>query len=104
MRMMIPIEEKMKSEAEFGAKNLHYVITLKKADELREMGFIVTDSKEQRNSPRLHKIDWSKAGEKFKDVDIDTLDEKNDNYSLPEKLWIIASKVHKDPIKYYKTH
>ena len=93
MRTLIPVEEKMFSEAEFGLYNLYYIITLKKAEELREQGFVVTDSKETRNSPRLHKIDWSKACVgKFDYEDVSSLDEKSDEYTLPQKLYIVTYK------------
>lgn len=105
MRTLIPVDEKLFSEAEFGATNIYYIITLKKAEELRKDGFVVTDSKEQKGSPRVHKIDWTNAGEKFKDVeDIFALNEKDSQYTLPERLWIIAAKVKKDSVRYYKTH
>ena len=96
MRIMIPVEEKMASEAEFGFYYLYYVITLKKAEELRDLGFVVTDSKEQRSSPRLHKIDWSQAGKVFEGVDdIHSLNERDEKYTLPQKLWITSSKAKK---------
>ena len=104
MRTMTPVEEKMKKEAEFGAFNAYYLITLKKAAELRNQGFVVTDSKEQKGSPRLHKIDWSNAGERFKEANIAALNENCDDYSAPEKLWIISSKVKEDPVNYYRKH
>lgn len=93
MGMTIEVEEKMISEAEFGLYNLYYKITKKKADELRKQGFVVTDSKESRNFPRLHKIDWSKACiGKFDYEDVSKLNENSDEYTFPQKLYIISYK------------
>ena len=93
MSMTITVEEKMVSEAEFGLYNLYYKITKKKAEELRSQGFVVTDSKETRNYPRLHKIDWSKACiGKFDYEDVTKLDEKSEDYSFPQRLFIISYK------------
>ena len=105
MRIMIPVEEKMVSEAEFGLFFMHYVITLKKAKELREMGFEVTDLNQQHSSPRLHKIAWNQAGFGVFDYkNIMELDETDPKYTLPQKLWLITSKVQRNPALYYKTH
>ena len=93
MRTLIPVEEKMISEAQFGLYNLYYIITKKKADELRNQGFIVTDSKESNSFPRLHKIDWSKACVgKFDYENVSKLDENSDEYTFPQKLYIISYK------------
>ena len=93
MRTLIPVEEKMVSEAQFGLYCLYYIITKKKAAELRDQGFIVTDSKESNHFPRLHKIDWSKACVgKFDYEDVTKLDENSDEYTFPQKLYIISYK------------
>lgn len=55
-KLLIPLEQWLISEAEFGLFYLYDMITLKKAEELRTQGFVVTDLHENKSSPRLHKI------------------------------------------------
>lgn len=88
-RVLTTVEERMLSEAEFGFFHLYTKITKKKAKELQEKGFIVTDSKEKNSYPRLHKISWVRAAV---EGDIQNLDENDEKYSLPERLWIISKK------------
>lgn len=83
------IEERMKSEAEFCLFYLYAKIGKNKAEELRSEGFEVEDSKECNYYPRLHRIFWGNAEV---EGDIVTLDEKSEEYSLPQKLWIITMK------------
>ena len=93
MRILIPVEEKMLSEAEFGYYDLHYIITKKKANELREQKFVVTDLHKTNRFPRLHKIDWSHAGSQLTNsLEVNSLDENNEKYCFAERLWIISSK------------
>lgn len=99
---MATLEEKMFSEAEFGMFYIYHKISLKKANELRNLGFEVTDSKENRAFPRTHRIGWFGSGLKLAQKNIDELNEDDPGYSLPEKLWIISNKVLKDPVDYYK--
>lgn len=87
------LEERLISEAEFGAFYLYAKITLKKAQQLRKQGFIVTDSHEHKSSPRLHKICWRGAGAYVFDyMDSSKLDENDLSYSFPQRLWIISEK------------
>lgn len=92
-KLLASLEERLISEAEFGLFYLYDKITLKKAEELRAQGFVVTDSHENRSSPRLHKICWKCAGVGVFDYEpINSLDENNQNYSLAQRLWIISQK------------
>ena len=101
----ISLEEKMISEAEFGFYNMYHMITPKKAEELRQLGFSVSDMHENRSSPRIHRIDWSEARyENFEYSDIQKLNEDDAKYTLPQKLWIITTKVKNNPTAYYKSH
>lgn len=90
MSIMATVEEVMKSEAEFGLFYCNRKIGKVKANSLREIGFDVTDSKEFDYFPRLHKISWKNA--KVECEDISSLDENDEKYSFPQKLWIISSK------------
>lgn len=87
---IVTVEEKMKSEAEFGFFYLYTKLTKKKAQELRSLGFFVFDSRESKNFPRLHKIDWKQSVVECNDVH--SLNEKDSQYTLPQKLWITAMK------------
>ena len=96
MRTLIKVEEKMTSEAEFGLYFLYYPISLKKAEELQKLGFIVNDSHDKKTYPRLHKIDWSQAGAGIFDYEnISDLNENDSKLTLPQKLWIISTKSKK---------
>ena len=98
----LDLERKMHKDAEMGYFTCYYVITPKKADELREMGFTVTDLKQQSTPPGQFRIDWSQVGfEKFSGVDVFSLDEKDEKYTLAEKLWIISTKIHENPCRYF---
>lgn len=101
MNLVTPfLEERLISEAEFGLYELYAKITLKKAKELREKGFVVTDSYESKASPRLHKICWKEAGVYVFDYEnVYNLDENDPKYSLSQRLWIISEK-HKPSLKY----
>lgn len=92
-KLLIPLEQWLISEAEFELFYLYDKITLKKAKELRKEGFVVTDSHENRSSPRLHKICWKCAGVGVFDYEnINNLDENNMQYSFAQRLWIISEK------------
>lgn len=87
--MAITVEEKMESEAEFGRFYAYVKLTKKKAEELVREHFDVRDSKESKHYPRLHRISWewnTVEGE------ISALNEKSNEYTLAEKLWIISTK------------
>lgn len=89
----ISLENRLVFEAEFGLFYLYAKITLKKAEELRKQGFIVTDSHENKDSPRLHKICWRAAGALVFDyMDVRYLNENNAKYTFAQKLWIISEK------------
>lgn len=90
MTIVLPINERMKSEAEFGLFHVYTKLTKKKAEDFREEGFIVVDSKEVNYYPRFHKISWEHASVTGK---IESLDENSEEYSFPQKLWITATKV-----------
>lgn len=90
MTTLATIEEKMKSEAEFGLFFADLNIRLKKANSLREQGFEVADSKEVNYFPRLHHISWKKA--KVECMDVNSLDENSNEYTFAQKLWIISMK------------
>lgn len=88
--IITPLKETMKSEAEFGLFYAYAKIGKNKAEELREEGFEVEDSKELNYYPRLHRIFWGNAKV---EGDITTLNEKSEEYTFPQKLWIITTKV-----------
>lgn len=89
-RLTTPLEDRLVSEAEFGLFHSYENITHKKALELRKQGFFVIDSMQMRKFPRLHRIYWGQAIVKCDDVH--SLNENDPQYSLPQKLWIIAMK------------
>ena len=89
-KLVTPLEERLISEAEFGLFYFYENITHKKAVELRNSGFIVTDSMESKKFPRQHRIYWGQAIVECKNVHI--LNENDSQYSFPQKLWIIAMK------------
>lgn len=92
-KLLTPLEERLISEAEFGVFYLYAKITLKKAEELRKQGFVVTDSHENKSSPRLHKICWRCAGVGVFDYkNINNLDENDEQYSFAQRLQIISEK------------
>lgn len=84
------VEEKLKSEAEFGLFVANFKIGKTKANELRTSGFWVTDSKEFNYFPRIHRISWKEAKVECKDVKF--LNEDDPKYSFAQKLWIISMK------------
>lgn len=90
MGISATVEEILKSEAEFGLFKATFSIGKKKAISLREKGLIVDDSKDSKNFPRLHRMSWENAKVGYEDVK--ALDEDSDEYTLAEKLWIIAMK------------
>ena len=83
------IEQQMEAEAEFGLFFAYLKITKTKADELRRKGLNVTDSKESKKFPRLHRIAWENS---HVDGNVYNLDERDIKYSLSQKLWIISMK------------
>lgn len=85
------VEEKLMSEAEFGLFTANFKISKTKASELQENGFEVIDSKEYNYFPRLHRISWKNAMVECKE-DVKFLNEKDSEYSLAQKLWIISMK------------
>ena len=89
-RLIIPLEEQLISEAEFGLFYFYRDITHKKAIELQKEGFIVKDSLQSRRFPRQHRIYWGHAVVKCDYIY--TLNENDPQYSFPQKLWIIAMK------------
>ena len=89
-RLTTPLEDRLVSEAEFGLFYMYEDITHKKSAELKEQGFIVKDSMQNRSFPRLHKIDWKQAVVECEDVH--SLNENDSQYSFAQKLWIIAMK------------
>lgn len=92
---IVPLEERMKSEAEFGYFHVYHKIGKNKSEELQKEGFDVKDSKEVKYYPRFHRISWEHAEVRG---DIDSLDENSEEYSLPQKLWIITTKTRKNKI------
>ena len=89
-RLTTPLEERLISEAEFGLFHFYEDITHKKEVELRQAGFIVTDSKEIKRFPRRHRIYWGQAVVECEDVH--SLNENDTQYSFAQKLWVIAMK------------
>ena len=94
MAIMATVEDKMKSEAEFGLFFADFKIGKNKANELREEGFSVTDSKEVNCFPRLHHISWKKAKVECENVNL--LDENSNEYTFAQKLWIISMRNQSD--------
>ena len=92
MRNTITVEERMESEAEFGFFYYYGKLTKKKANELSSLGFTVTDSHESKSYPRLFKVSWLDVELEDCGLDIDTLNEKDEKYTLAQKLWIISTK------------
>lgn len=90
MSISTPVEEIMKSEAEFGLFNCYHKIGKIKAQSLRNEGFDVTDSREVDYFPRMHRISWEDAVVNVEDVK--ELDENSDDFTHPQRLWIITSK------------
>ena len=90
MGISATVEERMKSEAEFGLFFADLKIGKNKANELRQNGCDVLDSKEAKNFPRFHHISWKNAKVKCEDVNL--LDENSNEYTLAQKLWIISMK------------
>ena len=90
MAMTTVVEDKLYSEAEFGLFFAYQKITKKKADELRTNGLQVADCNDSRSFPRLHYISWKNA--KVNCEDVSSLDEKSDEYTLAQKLWIVSMK------------
>lgn len=86
---IITVEERMRSEAEFGLFCGFAKIGKRKAQELRENGFDVRDSKEKKTYPRTHRISWEWS---VVDGDISELNENSEEYSLAKRFWIIATK------------
>ena len=84
------VEEKLKSEAEFGLFVANFKIGKTKANELRQNGLEVTDLKEFNYFPRVHRISWKEARVECKDVK--SLDENDSKYSFAQKLWILSMK------------
>lgn len=87
-RCITTVEEKMWSEAEFGFFHHYEVITKTKAIELRKQGFIVTDSKDRKNFPRLHRIYWGQAVVEC--ANVHALNSKDNIYTFPQQLWITS--------------
>lgn len=94
-------EWKLVSEAEFGAFYYYAKITKKKSIELINQGFEVTDSKNARNYPRLHRIYWGNALKLEENQNIRMLNENDPKYTFPERLWIISTKSLQDPAYYF---
>ena len=90
MGISATIEERMKSDAYFGLFFADLKIGKTKANELRENGFYVLDSKEAKNFPRFHHISWKNAKVECEDVNL--LDENSNEYTFAQKLWIISMK------------
>lgn len=90
MTTIVSLEEKLQSEAEFGLFFAHQKITQTKAKNLRDEGLSVTDLHITRSSPRLHYISWKEA--KVDCLDVHSLDETSNQYTLAQKLWIISMK------------
>ena len=105
MDILNEVETKMHKDAEAGCYNTYYIISEEKADELRKKGFDVKDSDKQSCSPRVFRIDWSQAGvDRFIGVDVFSLNEKNEEYTHAEQLWIISSQIRENPVRYFETH
>ena len=90
MAIMATVEERMKSEAEFGLFFADLKIGKNKANELRNEGLNVTDSKEVNYFPRFHHISWKEA--RVECDNVQKLDESSNEYTLAQKLWIISMK------------
>lgn len=88
MGTTVTLEEKLWSEADFGMFHSYEVITKAKAAELRKEGFIVTDSKDKKTFPRLHRIYWGQAVVKCNNVH--ALNAKDAKYTFPQQLWITS--------------
>ena len=86
---VVTIEERMKSEAEFGLFYYYAEISKRKAEKLRKEGFDVRDSKYNQGYPRLHRISWEWSSV---EGDIDTLDENSAEILFSQKLWIVSTK------------
>ncbi len=87
------LEQKLREQANLGLFCLYASISKKHVAELRQRGFVVTDSHESNSFPRLHKICWRAAGASVFDyINIHTLDENNVKYTLAQRLWIISEK------------
>lgn len=82
------IIERMKKNAVYGSFHIYMGLTQKKAEELQKEGFKVISSK-YGNTP-YQKVTWQYA--KVKCDDISSLDENDEQYSLAQRLWILAKK------------
>ena len=87
---VIHFQERLEDQARYGLFYLYAKIGKKKAEKLRDSGFLVTDSKESDKYPRLHRISWESA--LVPSADIYSLNENDKFYTLPQKLWIISMK------------
>ena len=90
MKSMVTPEERLMSEADFGLFYAKVLIGKNKAIDFQNQGFDVLDTKNVNYYPRIHKVSWKKASVECEDVQV--LDEKSDEYTLPQKLWIISKK------------
>ena len=90
MGILATVEERMESEAEFGLFFADLKIGKNKANELREKGFDVLDSKKVNYFPRFHHISWKDAMVECKNVNL--LDENSNEYTFAQQLWIISMK------------
>lgn len=82
------LEKRMETEARWGLFCCYEKISLKKARQLRKSGFEVTDSKDSKSSPRMHRIAWKDAVVNC--TNVHALDSKSYAYTWPQKLWIIT--------------
>lgn len=89
MGISAKLEERMLSEAEFGAFYIYAKISKKKASELRRVGFNVLDPKETKKSSKAYRISWEWN---VIEGDVSEMDENSDQYRFPEKLWIVSTK------------
>ena len=90
MGITATIEERILSEAEFGLFFADLKIGKNKANDLRQKGCDILDSKEANSFPRFHHISWKNAKVECEDVNL--LDENSNEYTFAQKLWIISMK------------
>lgn len=84
------VKEKLMSRAKLGLFFATMTISKNIVNYLLEQDCKVIDSKEVNYFPREHHIRWEDAKVECKDVNL--LDEKSDEYSLAQRLWIISMK------------
>lgn len=90
MKIITPVEERIKTDAMYGIFFAHVKISKTKAEVLRQEGLTVTDLHDSNKFPRTHYISWKEA--KVECEDVSALNEKSDTYTFAQQLWIISKK------------